>query len=195
MKYSKVPSTYYLLRWRKNDVRLLHLTFIKLCILCILHCVLNCILKTYDRTFKWTIFCLILTILIMLIAIRLDSCNVLWYTAWSLIDNFEWNSGYSEKFGLYHVDFNDPGRKRTPKASARFYKQIIAENGFSHGYTGIGGRGTVPEHEDGIYYDTFPDGFVWSSATAAYQVEGAWNEDGRDTFYLKFSWIKSVNVI
>lgn len=125
--------------------------------------------------------------MIMLIAIRLDSCNVLGYTAWSLIDNFEWNSGYSEKFGLYHVDFNDPGRKRTPKASARFYKQIIVENGFSHGYTGIGGRGTAPKHEDGIYYDTFPDGFVWSSATAAYQVEGAWNEDGRDTFYFKFS--------
>ena len=31
---------------------------------------------------------------------------------------------------------------------------------------------------DGIYYDTFPDDFIWSSATAAYQVEGGWNEDG-----------------
>ncbi|XP_061162615.1 uncharacterized protein LOC133171833 [Saccostrea echinata] len=108
-----------------------------------------------------------------------DGCNVLGYTAWSLLDNFEWNKGYAEKFGLHYVDFNDPKRKRTPKASARFYKQVIAENGFRPGYPGIGGRGLAPEHESGIYYDTFPDGFVWSSATAAYQVEGAWNENGK----------------
>ena len=31
---------------------------------------------------------------------------------------------YSEKFGLYHVDFNDPQRKRTPKISARVYAHI-----------------------------------------------------------------------
>lgn len=100
------------------------------------------------------------------------------YTAWSLLDNFEWNKGYVEKFGLHYVDFNDPNRKRTPKASARFYKQVIEENGFKPGYPGKGGRGLAPEHEEGIYYDLFPEEFVWSSATAAYQVEGAWNEDG-----------------
>lgn len=95
------------------------------------------------------------------------------------MDNFEWPRGYSEKFGLYHVNFNDPKRTRTPKASARFYKQLIQEHGFLPGYPGKGGRGTAPEYEHGIYYDTFPDGFVWSTATAAYQVEGAWNTDGK----------------
>ncbi len=52
------------------------------------------------------------------------------YTAWSLIDNFEWAAGYTEKFGIHHVDFSDPARPRTAKASARYLKQIIADNGF-----------------------------------------------------------------
>merc|ERR1712038_18472 len=34
-----------------------------------------------------------------------------------------------------------------------------------------------PEEE--LLYDSFPDDFLWGSATAAYQIEGAWNEDGK----------------
>ncbi|XP_061162617.1 lactase/phlorizin hydrolase-like, partial [Saccostrea echinata] len=112
-------------------------------------------------------------------AIHLDGCNVKGYTAWSLMDNFEWPRGFSEKFGLYNVNFTDPKRTRTPKASARFYKQLIQENGFQPGYTGKGGRGIAPAHENGIFYDTVPEDFAWITATAAYQVEGAWDEDGR----------------
>ena len=52
------------------------------------------------------------------------------YTAWSLLDNFEWAAGYTEKFGLHYVDFDDPERPRTPKASARYYAQLIRDNGF-----------------------------------------------------------------
>ena len=46
------------------------------------------------------------------------------------MDNFEWNAGYNEKFGLHHVDFNDSQLPRTVKDSADAYKQIIADNGF-----------------------------------------------------------------
>jgi len=35
---------------------------------------------------------------------------------------------FSEKFGLFHVDFNDPERKRTAKKSAEIYSKIIKSN-------------------------------------------------------------------
>ena len=49
------------------------------------------------------------------------------YFVWSLFDNFEWALGYSKRFGIVHVDFSS--QRRTPKASAEFYSQVIATNG------------------------------------------------------------------
>ena len=46
---------------------------------------------------------------------------------WSLLDNYEWAFGYEKRFGLIHVDFET--QKRTPKDSARWYKQVIDTNG------------------------------------------------------------------
>jgi beta-glucosidase/6-phospho-beta-glucosidase/beta-galactosidase len=37
---------------------------------------------------------------------------------------------FSQKFGIYSVDFNDPGRPRAQKLSGKTYAQIIADNGF-----------------------------------------------------------------
>jgi beta-glucosidase len=45
------------------------------------------------------------------------------YFVWSLIDNFEWTLGYTERFGLYHVDFKT--QKRTPKLSAQWYRKFL----------------------------------------------------------------------
>jgi lactase-phlorizin hydrolase len=63
-------------------------------------------------------------------AVKLDGCNVAGYTVWSLMDNFEWVSGYMETFGLYQVNFTDPARPRTPKASVSYYQQLIIDNGW-----------------------------------------------------------------
>jgi beta-glucosidase len=49
------------------------------------------------------------------------------YFAWSLLDNFEWGYGYTKRFGLVHVDFTT--QRRTPKASAHLYRDIIATRG------------------------------------------------------------------
>jgi beta-glucosidase len=49
------------------------------------------------------------------------------YFVWSLLDNFEWQSGYSKRFGVVYVDFET--RCRRPKASARFYADVIRTNG------------------------------------------------------------------
>jgi beta-glucosidase len=50
------------------------------------------------------------------------------YFVWSLMDNFEWGHGYSERFGIIHVDYSD--QRRTPKLSARWYAEAISRNGF-----------------------------------------------------------------
>jgi len=63
-------------------------------------------------------------------AIKVDGISVKGYYAWSLMDNFEWAMGYTEKFGLHRVNMTDPGRERTPKESAFFYSRVIQENGF-----------------------------------------------------------------
>ncbi len=49
------------------------------------------------------------------------------YFVWSLMDNFEWAFGYTKRFGIVYVDY--PTQKRTPKASAKWYSEVIARNG------------------------------------------------------------------
>ncbi|PSN51427.1 Myrosinase 1 [Blattella germanica] len=61
----------------------------------------------------------------MLKAVNIGGCNVFAYTAWSLTDNYEWITGYTEKFGLYHINFNHPARPRIPKDSSSIIADII----------------------------------------------------------------------
>ncbi|GMH20599.1 hypothetical protein Nepgr_022440 [Nepenthes gracilis] len=51
--------------------------------------------------------------------------NVKGYIVWAFLDDFEWIAGYTERFGMNFVDFNN-GLKRYPKHSAYWYKKFIA---------------------------------------------------------------------
>ena len=45
------------------------------------------------------------------------------YMVWSLLDNFEWASGYEKRFGIVHVDYES--QRRTPKDSALWYADFL----------------------------------------------------------------------
>ncbi len=52
---------------------------------------------------------------------------------WSLLDNFEWQFGYSKKFGLLGVDFADKSLPRKMKPLAEIYQRVCRENALAHG--------------------------------------------------------------
>jgi beta-glucosidase len=55
-----------------------------------------------------------------------EGADVRGYHAWSLIDNFEWAEGCSQRFGLAYVDFKT--QQRTIKESGKWYAKVAAEN-------------------------------------------------------------------
>uniref|UniRef100_A0A3Q3LJZ9 Klotho beta n=1 Tax=Mastacembelus armatus TaxID=205130 RepID=A0A3Q3LJZ9_9TELE len=77
-------------------------------------------------------------------AIKFDEVQVFGYTAWSLVDGFEWNYGYTIRRGLFYIDFSHPNRTRTPKTSAQYYRHVVKDNGFPTDETSTEVKGHFP---------------------------------------------------
>ena len=76
------------------------------------------------------------------------------YFHWTLVDNFEWERGWTQRFGLWALDTET--QKRTKRPSAELYAEICKENGLSSGMV----RKYCPEVFDKI----FPPGPVLSNS-------------------------------
>jgi len=53
-----------------------------------------------------------------------EGVKVKGYFAWSLLDDFEWSSGYTVRLGINYVDYKN-GLKRYPKLSAHWFKRFL----------------------------------------------------------------------
>ena len=56
---------------------------------------------------------------------RAQGVDVRGYYVWSLLDNFEWEWGYAQRFGIVYVDYDT--QRRIPKRSALWYRDLIAQ--------------------------------------------------------------------
>ncbi|XP_043918871.1 beta-klotho [Protopterus annectens] len=92
-------------------------------------------------------------------AMKYDGVDVFGYTAWSLLDGFEWELANTIRRGLFYIDFNSKEKDRLPKSTALFYKEIIRSN-------------SIPQ----ISYSKtsqgqFPCNFNWGVADSVLQAE------------------------
>ncbi|XP_029369159.1 beta-klotho [Echeneis naucrates] len=103
-------------------------------------------------------------------AIKFDGVQVFGYSAWSLVDAFEWNYGYAVRRGLFYIDFSQQNRTRAPKTSAQYYQRIIADNGF------------LSDETFGEVKGRFPCDFHWGVADSTLQFTDprvySWNLTG-----------------
>lgn len=89
---------------------------------------------------------------------KVDGVRVFGYSAWSLVDGFEWTNGFKVRRGLFYVDFSQANRTRSPKTSAQYYRHVVTNDGFPDDDTSREVKGR------------FPCEFHWGVADSTVQV-------------------------
>lgn len=92
--------------------------------------VLQCTGYIHTKRQNFANICIPKTAHFLFPAYLLDKVDIRGYTAWSLMDNLEWATGFSERFGLFYVNHSDPKLSRVAKNSVAHYAAIIKCNGF-----------------------------------------------------------------
>ncbi|KAG8650101.1 hypothetical protein MANES_07G002120v8 [Manihot esculenta] len=127
--------------------------------------------KEYYQTHLWNV----------LRSINEYKVKVEGYFAWSYLDNFEWSEGYSSRFGLIYVDYDDNLRRHL-KESAIWFEKFLK---------GLFILPPVEPENKTFNHNLFPVNFTFGTATSAYQIEGEANTKCRgpstwDTFTRDF---------
>uniref|UniRef100_UPI00358E3F32 lactase/phlorizin hydrolase-like isoform X1 n=2 Tax=Myxine glutinosa TaxID=7769 RepID=UPI00358E3F32 len=113
-----------------------------------------------------------------------DKVNVVGYTGWTLMDNFEWTMGFTVRFGFHYTNFSDPALTRIPKRSVGYFKKIVQTQRLD----------ISNDWDDDLYDGKFSPNFMWGVTTAAYQIEGGWDADGKGkSIWDKFT-IQEINI-
>lgn len=58
-------------------------------------------------------------------AVKEDGVDIRSYFGWTLLDNWEWAKGYTDRFGVTWVDFESEEKTRYPKRSAAFMREYF----------------------------------------------------------------------
>jgi len=87
-----------------------------------------------------------------------DGVDVRGFFYWSLLDNFEWQFGYTKKFGLVAVDFSDAKLPRKMTRVGEFYSAICKERDGGLNRNNDAARGNAPKTRLRRWINAFPDG-------------------------------------
>ncbi|KAF8053817.1 hypothetical protein N665_1372s0005 [Sinapis alba] len=128
-------------------------------------------------------------------AIVEDGCDVRGYYAWSMMDNFEWEHGYTARFGLYYIDFIN-GLKRYPKDSAkwfkRFLKRSISETNYEEEVKEMSRADRNKTMREQVGFDESSGFFTSFTATNQSKREEKNNRCSYDLFDSRFDVLKEI---
>ena len=104
-----------------------------------------------------------------------SKANIIGYLHWAFVDGYEFVTQHGEAWGLVQVDWTKPSRDRTIKPFGYWFSDLVEARGFQNRDMACN---PIDEQME-IKPVQFNKDFIWATATAAAQIEGAASEDGK----------------